>query len=120
MERTFEERKIKLIARSHEMQSFIIYYHLGTRVQATSCSRNGKFKPVVSSVCYNNRLDAVVYHKESCTTYLFLGAYLWRMDDAKRAGQRERISSVFRGLTGNIDAAYARSDGSVVFFRNNQ
>ncbi|XP_046847539.1 matrix metalloproteinase-15-like isoform X2 [Xenia sp. Carnegie-2017] len=92
----------------------------GTRVQATSCSTNGKFKPVVSSVCYNSRLDAVVYHKESCTTYLFLGAYLWRMDDAKRAGQRERISSVFRGLAGNIDAAYARSDGSLVFFRYNQ
>ncbi|CAB3995892.1 Matrix metallo ase-24 [Paramuricea clavata] len=92
----------------------------GVRSGDTTCPATNEKKPKVSSLCNYGNLNDVIYHKATCTTYIFRGYYMWRMNNAKQASNHERISSKFRGLPGYIDAGYSRNDGSMVFFKNNR
>ena len=98
-------------------------YHvlsIGVRSKDNTCPATNEKKPKVSSVCSYGNFDDVIYHKATCTTYIFRGYYMWRMNNEKQASNHERISSKFPGLPGYIDAAYTRSDGSIVFFKYNR
>ncbi|XP_028398599.1 matrix metalloproteinase-14-like isoform X2 [Dendronephthya gigantea] len=92
----------------------------GARSGYITCPATNEVMPRVSSICNYGNFDDVVYQKETCTTYIFRGRYVWRMNHAKKASNHERISSKWRGLFDNIDAAYTRNDGSIVFFKNNR
>ena len=97
-----------------------IISRLGARPGSTSCPATNEKKPKVSTICNLGNFNDVLYHKASCTTYFFRGHSMWRMDNGKKASNRERISSKFPGLPGYIDAAYSRSDGSMVFFKSDR
>lgn len=94
--------------------------YLGARPGYIKCPTSNEVMPRVSSICNYGKFDDVVYQKETCTTFIFREGYVWRMNHAKRASNHERISSKWSGLSGNIDAAYTRNDGSIVFFKNNR
>ena len=114
----FEGYQAGLTLRQDDISGIQSIY--GARSGDTTCPATNEQKPKVSSICNYGNFNDVIYHKASCTTYIFSGYYMWRMNNEKQASNHERISTKFHGLPGYIDAAYSRSDGSIVFFKNDR
>ena len=118
--RQISQQTSESLAITCDLHLMFIISRLGARPGTTSCPATKEKKPKVSTICNLGNFNDVLYHKASCTTYFFRGHSMWRMDNGKKASNRERISSKFPGLPGYVDAAYSRNDGSMVFFKSDR
>lgn len=99
---------------------FIVNSNLGPRPRPVVPVVTGTIRSRPTTICNQKSFDAVVYNKILRDTYFFKGDKVWTMDKSKYAGNDERIASKWPGLSGNIDSAYIRPDGSTVFFKGNK
>ena len=69
--------------------------------------------------CRQTSFGAVVYEPGTriIITYFFKDNYFWERDDGGKVSYTKSISYECKTLESNVDAAYTRLDGRIVFFK---